>query len=55
VNRRPSGDEIVIFDDPDYDWARDAAAAYPKYSLLLQPGNDEVDPNGPPSIRRFGG
>ena len=37
--------KIVIFDDADYQWARDAAARYPKMPLYLQPGNDEVDPN----------
>jgi 7-carboxy-7-deazaguanine synthase len=37
--------KIVIFDDADYDWARDAATRYPQLPLYLQPGNDEVDPS----------
>ncbi|RPE71439.1 preQ(0) biosynthesis protein QueE [Pacificibacter maritimus] len=37
--------KIVIFDDKDYDWARDVADAYPALPLYLQPGNPEVDPN----------
>ena len=31
--------EISIFDDFDYDFARDAAARYPELPLYIQPGN----------------
>lgn len=37
--------KIVIFDDTDYDWARDVAARYPDLPLYLQPGNPVVDPD----------
>ncbi|MDC0739123.1 7-carboxy-7-deazaguanine synthase QueE [Cognatishimia sp. SS12] len=36
--------KIVIFDDEDYAWAKEAAARYPDLPLYLQPGNPEVDP-----------
>ena len=36
--------KIVIFDDRDYDWARQVAEKYPELPLYLQPGNLEVDP-----------
>ncbi|WP_378946552.1 7-carboxy-7-deazaguanine synthase QueE [Paracoccus sp. R86501] len=39
--------KIVIFDDIDYEWAKDAAARYPDLPLYLQPGNPEVDPEVP--------
>ena len=39
--------KIVIFDDEDYDWAKQVAATYPDLPLYLQPGNDEVDPDVP--------
>lgn len=39
--------KIVIFDDTDYAWARDAAARSPQLPLYLQPGNPEVDPDQP--------
>ncbi|WP_095589086.1 7-carboxy-7-deazaguanine synthase QueE [Actibacterium ureilyticum] len=39
--------KIVIFDQPDLDWARDAAARYPQLPLYLQPGNPDVDPDQP--------
>ncbi|KJZ20095.1 7-carboxy-7-deazaguanine synthase QueE [Loktanella sp. S4079] len=39
--------KIVIFDDIDYAWAREAAAKYPDLPLYLQPGNAEVDPELP--------
>ena len=39
--------KIVIFDDEDYAWARDAADRYPSLPLYLQPGNLEVDPQVP--------
>lgn len=35
--------KIVIFDDVDYAYARDAAARYPQLPLYLQPGNPMVD------------
>ena len=37
--------KIVIFDETDYAWAREAADTYPALPLFLQPGNLEVDPN----------
>ena len=39
--------KIVIFDEADYVWARDAAARYPSLQLYLQPGNHT--PPGPDS------
>lgn len=35
--------KIVIFDQGDYDYARDAASRYPDLALYLQPGNQKVD------------
>ncbi|OCX66462.1 7-carboxy-7-deazaguanine synthase QueE [Thioclava sp. SK-1] len=37
--------KIVIFDEKDYHWARQAHARFPQLPLFLQPGNLEVDPN----------
>ncbi len=39
--------KIVIFDETDYDWARQAAARHPDLPLYLQPGNPQVDPDRP--------
>ncbi|QDL94981.1 7-carboxy-7-deazaguanine synthase QueE (plasmid) [Paroceanicella profunda] len=39
--------KIVIFDEADLAWARDAAARHPGLPLYLQPGNPEVDPDRP--------
>ncbi|MBT9385772.1 7-carboxy-7-deazaguanine synthase QueE [Pseudooceanicola sp. CBS1P-1] len=39
--------KIVVFDDADYAWARDAHARHPELPLYLQPGNPEVDPDQP--------
>ncbi len=39
--------KIVIFDDADYAWAKDAHARHPDLPLYLQPGNREVDPDVP--------
>ena len=36
--------KIVIFDDLDYEYARDAAARYPQLPLYLQPGNHTPPP-----------
>ncbi|GES43949.1 preQ(0) biosynthesis protein QueE [Rhizobium sp. ERR 922] len=36
--------KIVIFDDLDYEYARDAAARYPQLSVYLQPGNHTPPP-----------
>ncbi|MBK4215956.1 7-carboxy-7-deazaguanine synthase QueE [Paracoccus caeni] len=41
--------KIVIFDQRDLDWARDAQSRYPGLPLYLQPGNPEVDPTLPVS------
>lgn len=41
--------KIVIFDQTDLDWARDAATRYPDLPLYLQPGNPETDPTIPVS------
>lgn len=35
--------KIVVFDDEDYDYARDAARRYPALPVYLQPGNHQVD------------
>ena len=40
--------KIVVFDDDDYDYARDAARRFPELPLYLQPGNHQVD--GPPDM-----
>ncbi|KFE33624.1 7-carboxy-7-deazaguanine synthase QueE [Thioclava atlantica] len=39
--------KIVIFDEADFNWAREAAARFPDLPLYLQPGNPEVDPQTP--------
>lgn len=39
--------KIVIFDDADYAWAKEAHARFPDLPLYLQPGNPEVDPEVP--------
>ncbi|WP_417525701.1 7-carboxy-7-deazaguanine synthase QueE [Marinovum sp.] len=39
--------KIVIFDETDYQWAKDAHARHPQLPLYLQPGNPEVDPDSP--------
>lgn len=36
--------KIVVFDDADYDYARDAAARYPHLPVYLQPGNHTPPP-----------
>jgi len=38
--------KIVIFDDGDYAYAKQAAARYPNLPLYLQPGNDTPPQNG---------
>lgn len=44
---RQSVMKIVIFDETDYQWAKDAHARHPELPLYLQPGNPEVDPDTP--------
>ena len=39
--------KIVIFDDVDYAWAKEAASRFPDLPLYLQPGNSQVDPETP--------
>ncbi len=39
--------KIVIFDEADYQWAREVHARYSDLPLYLQPGNAEVDPATP--------
>jgi 7-carboxy-7-deazaguanine synthase len=39
--------KIVIFDDLDYAWAKDAADRFPDLPLYLQPGNPDVNPEHP--------
>ncbi|MCF4097580.1 7-carboxy-7-deazaguanine synthase QueE [Maritalea mediterranea] len=39
--------KIVIFDQADYDWAKQVHGRYPDLPLYLQPGNPEVDPQTP--------
>ncbi len=36
--------KIVIFDDTDYDWAKNVAAKYPDLPLYIQPGNHTPPP-----------
>ncbi len=36
--------KIVVFDETDYEWARDVAARYPDLPLYLQPGNHTPPP-----------
>lgn len=36
--------KIVIFDEADYVWAKDAAACYPDLPLYIQPGNHTPPP-----------
>ncbi len=43
--------KIVIFDDRDLLWAREAAARYPALALYLQPGNPNTDPLQPVSTQ----
>ena len=37
--------KIVIFNDADYEYAKDAAARYPDLPLYLQPGNHQTEGN----------
>ncbi len=39
--------KIVIFDEIDYQWAREVHSRYADLPLYLQPGNPEVDPATP--------
>ena len=39
--------KIVIFDDVDYAWAKEASDRFPDLPLYLQPGNSQVDPEMP--------
>lgn len=39
--------KIVVFDDVDYQWAREVHGHHPDLPLYLQPGNPEVDPDLP--------
>lgn len=43
--------KIVIFDDRDLAFAREAAARHPELPLYLQPGNPAVDPDIPVSAQ----
>jgi len=43
--------KIVIFDEADYLWAKDAHARHPDLPLYLQPGNPEVDPDTPVDLQ----
>jgi len=45
--------KIVIFDDTDYAWAREAAGRFPDLPLYLQPGNSEVAPDIPVDPQRL--
>ena len=40
----PRALKMVIFDDRDYDWARDVARRYPDMPLYIQPGNHTPPP-----------
>ena len=37
--------KIVVFDDVDYAWAKQASERFPDLPLYLQPGNSQVDPD----------
>ncbi|MEX5600535.1 7-carboxy-7-deazaguanine synthase QueE [Pseudophaeobacter sp. C1-32P7] len=39
--------KIVVFDEADYSWAKEAHACHPDLPLYLQPGNPDVDPDSP--------
>jgi 7-carboxy-7-deazaguanine synthase len=39
--------KIVIFDETDYAYAKDAATRYPDLPLYLQPGNHQANDNAP--------
>ncbi len=39
--------KVVVFDEADYGWAKEAHARHPDLPLYLQPGNPEVDPETP--------
>lgn len=45
-NKPETALKIVVFDEDDYTYARDAAARYPDLPLYLQPGNHQI--NGTP-------
>ncbi|WP_037312461.1 7-carboxy-7-deazaguanine synthase QueE [Ruegeria halocynthiae] len=47
--------KIVIFDDTDFEWARDVAARFPDLPLYLQPGNPETDPDLPVDLNQATG
>lgn len=44
--------KIVIFDETDYAWAKEAAARHPELPLYLQPGNPETDPARPVDLQQ---
>jgi 7-carboxy-7-deazaguanine synthase len=43
--------KIVVFDETDYQWARDVHARHNDLPLYLQPGNTEVDPATPVDLQ----
>lgn len=43
--------KVVVFDDTDYDYAKDIHQRYPEVQLFLQPGNDDVTEEGDISAR----
>ncbi|MBL3552516.1 7-carboxy-7-deazaguanine synthase QueE [Rhodovulum sulfidophilum] len=43
--------KIVIFDETDYQWARDVHARHSDLPLYLQPGNTEVNPAAPVDLQ----
>ncbi|MFD2740468.1 7-carboxy-7-deazaguanine synthase QueE [Sulfitobacter aestuarii] len=43
--------KIVIFDEIDYQWAKQAHALHAHLPLYLQPGNPEVDPETPVDLQ----
>lgn len=45
--------KIVVFDEQDIAWARQAAARHPELALYLQPGNPETDPDRPVDPQRL--
>ncbi|MBL3597913.1 7-carboxy-7-deazaguanine synthase QueE [Rhodovulum sulfidophilum] len=51
VGARQQVMKIVIFDETDYQWARDVHARHSDLPLYLQPGNTEVNPAAPVDLQ----
>lgn len=46
--------KVVVFDDNDFDYAKNVHQRYPNVQLFLQPGNDDVTEEGNISARLLG-